>query len=43
MDRQEWFKTLQAITPSWKPAEECTPEEQEAAYDSTFDWDDDEE
>ena len=33
---------LKAICPNYVPIEERTPEEQEAAYDSTFDWDDDE-
>ena len=42
MNREEFIKKMKEISPSWKPFEERTPEEQEAAYDSTFDWDDNE-
>ena len=32
---------LKEIFPDYVPFEELTPEEQEELYDSSFDWDDD--
>ena len=43
MNREEFIKKMKEISPSWKPIEERTPEEQEEAYDRIFDWDDEDE
>lgn len=41
MDEAEFIKKIKKIVPNWKPIEERTKEEQEEAYDSLFDDEED--
>ena len=43
MTKEELIKRIKQIDPTFKPMEEKSFEEQEAFYDSSFDWEEDDE